>query len=343
MPSDFFSYVGVRQFFAHAYPYTTIQNTINTVDGVEYDFPQHGAIPQYMANFYPTNVTWPSGTPSDNASQAGSAAWWWMQSRTNSSSPFYDPELAACTPSAPCEFPVVGVLGEPNVDEIYSDWESEVARITNGAVKADTIDLSVEEEEIDGLFSGASKNPLPIFWLGWAPDYPDPTDYTVPIYGANGLYPSSDAVAEALIGAGESNATYSNPYWAQSCATADTPSTPLVGADLTNLIAYAKMAASGAGAGTPGVAQACSGAAYSEMQWGLGLAASETNAPERVLLYNLVEQIDSGLQLYTWLGQQNAVVSYAPWINPATLDPNITLNGYDNPWFLYGGNGILQS
>ena len=337
VPSNFFAATAVRQFFANAYPYSTVQSTINTVDGVTYYFQQHGAIPQYMGNYYPANITWPSGDPTDNPSQAGSAAWWWAQGH-NASSPYYDPQLAACTSSSPCEFPLLGELGAPNVDEIYSDWIHEITTLTGGAVKVDVIDITFLQLVIYSLFSGPYQNPMPFYTLGWAPDYPDPTDYMAPLYVADGSYTASDTVNEELVAGGVSNSTYTNPYWSASCPTADTTHTPL-NSSIGNLIAYAHLATQTPSA--PGIPTACEGAAYSEMQWGMKVAAVELNLNERALLYNLVEQIDSGLQLYTWMGQQNAVISYAPWINPSTFDPNITLGGIDNPWFFYGGNGVL--
>jgi hypothetical protein len=340
IPADFFSSTAVRQFFANAYPYATVQNTINTVDGVQYFFPEHGAIPQYMGDFYPANVTWPGGDPTDNPSQNGSAAWWWVQGRTPTS-PYYDPELLKCTPSTPCEFPLVGQLGVPNIDEIYAAWVHEISTLTSGAIKPDVIDLSFNQEVVYSLFSGPYQNPMPLFTLAWGPDYPDPTDYVAPLYVQDGSYTASDTVKEQLIGNGESNSTYTNPYWSTSCPTTDNVSTPIT-ASIANLIGWAHLVTKVPTA--PAVPEDCQGAAYSEMQWALEVAAVETNLQERTLLYNLVEQIDSGLQLYTWLGQTSNVITYAPWINPSTFDPNVIFLGgqvIDSTWFNFGGNGVL--
>ncbi|MCI4335796.1 MAG: PKD domain-containing protein, partial [Thermoplasmata archaeon] len=84
--SDVFSYVGLRQFVAHSYPYSSIDQTINTLDGIKYAFNYGGAIPQFMANYYPTNVSFPGGTPDTNPSDVGGAAWWWQQVAHNTSS-----------------------------------------------------------------------------------------------------------------------------------------------------------------------------------------------------------------------------------------------------------------
>ncbi|MGA7924345.1 MAG: hypothetical protein WCA77_10270, partial [Thermoplasmata archaeon] len=347
IPSDFFSYDAARQFFATAYPYTSIQNTINTVDGISYFFNSYGAIPQFMANYYPTNVTWPGGNPVMSPTQVGSAAWWWAQATTNTSSPYYDPEMATCTPSSPCELPFIGQLGAPGIDQIYDLWASEINTLTKGAIKMDVIDLPFIDEVIYSEYSGPYGNPMPLFILGWLPDYPDPTDYMAPLYKADGTYTGSDTVWEQLSANGPGNST----FWSSSCPLADVPDfaawhgaspTPL-GAPISNLVTWARAAATGNGAGTPGIATDCQGAAYSEMNWAIGVAAQLPADSERALVYNLIEQLDSGLQLYTWLGQSNAVISYAPWINPATFDPNVTLGGADNPWYFYGGNDVLAS
>ncbi len=62
--SDF----GLRNFYVDAYPYTTIENTINTVDGIQYAFNAGGPIPVGMGNYYPANVSWPYllGNPSNS-------------------------------------------------------------------------------------------------------------------------------------------------------------------------------------------------------------------------------------------------------------------------------------
>jgi hypothetical protein len=350
IPADFFSSVGVRNFFAHAFPYSTVQNTINTVDGVTYSFLQWGAIPQFMANYYPTNISWPNGDPSLSVSTAGSAAWWWQQSITPGTH-YYGPELVACTASSPCEFPVIGQLGAPFIDEEYSLWIQWVQKLTGGAIKMDIIDLTFGQEVVYSLFQGPFANPMPFYILAWAPDYPDPTDYVAPLYQRDGTYTASDTVWEALTGnfgtktGGPGNST----YWSSSCHAADIiagvgwgSATPL-SAPITNLLYWGNLAKTGGGTGTPGIPQNCQGAAYEEMQWGMQVAAQVPAGTLRLLIYNMIEQLDNGLSLYTWDGQSNAVITYAPWINPTSFDPNITLGGVDNPWFFYTGNSVVHA
>ena len=51
IPNDFFSYLGMRQFFVHSYPYATVQQMIDTVEGIHLSLKYGGAIPQYLADY----------------------------------------------------------------------------------------------------------------------------------------------------------------------------------------------------------------------------------------------------------------------------------------------------
>ena len=53
IPADFFNYVGLRQFLVNAFPYTTVENTIFTTDGIQYGFNYGGAIPQVHGELLP--------------------------------------------------------------------------------------------------------------------------------------------------------------------------------------------------------------------------------------------------------------------------------------------------
>jgi len=279
IPSDFFSYTAVRQFIAHAYPYATIQSTINTKEGIAYNFNYGGAIPQYMANYYPTNVSWPSGDPCTDNTNPNCAAYWWTQG-TLSTGIYYDPELASCTSGNPCQFPIFGETGAPDLDQRMALWAAEIGTLSGGAVKVSVPDLNFINLVINSLYSAAYSNPMPMFTLGWAPDYPDPTDYMVPLYQADGSYTYGDAVAEQL-----STSTFN----ASSCTA------------YTNYAWYAA---------NP-VPNSCQGGAYRAMQLAMQIAAVTPAGPARVLLYNEIESIANSLALYVYWGQANVVASSA--------------------------------
>lgn len=314
--SDWFSHVGIRQFFAHAYPYQTIGQSINTKDGIQYYFNYGGAIPQFMANYYPTNVSWPSGDPVADSTIVGSAGWWWKQV-TTVGTPWYTPAAAACSSSSPCELPMFGETGAPDLDQRIALWQSEVGKITNGAVKLDALDINFVDLVINSLFSGPYANAMPVYQLGWAPDYPDPTDYMAPMYVPDGSYTASDTVREQ---------TTQTQFNASSCHTWKD---------------YAYYAGLGTGAVTSWVSENCQGAAYAAMTLAMKIAATMPAGPARVTMYAMIEQIANQLALYIYWGQQNEVYTYASWINGTSINTNVTIGGgSDQLWYGITGNGL---
>jgi hypothetical protein len=326
VPSDFFSHVALREFLAHAYPYTTAELTVNTADGIQYGINYGGAIPQFMGNYYPTNVSWPSGNPPTTGAPVGSAQWWWQEG-TTAGSPFYDPEMAACTPSNPCQFPFIGETGAPQLDQQIALLVNGANIASGGALKMSAVDISFDNL-LGYVSSPPGQNALTVYRLGWAPDYPDPTDYIAPFYQPDQAYTSPDAVRESL----EVTAYMQYTYPGGHC---------MVGTDggfnASDVIGYAHMAES-----LNGIPSACQGWAYEAMNYQAGIAASLNPGPARVLAYNTLEQIANGLCLYIYFEQPNVVTSVAPWINPASINTNImVLGGSEWDFFHITGSGVL--
>jgi len=316
VPSDWFSHVGVRQFFAHTYPYDSVQQTINTKDGIQYFFNYGGAIPQFMANYYPSNISWPGGDPVTDATVVGSAAWWWKEV-TTPGTPYYTSAAAACSSSNPCELPMFGQTGSPDLDQRIALWQAEIGKITNGAVKLDSLDINFVDLVINSLASGPYQNAMPVYQLGWAPDYPDPTDYLSAMYEPDASYTASDTVREQTT-LTQFNASSCHPY--------------------TDYGFYARL---GAGPASGWVAENCQGAAYAAMTVAEALAAVMPAGPARVAMYNEIEQIANQLALYIYWGQENIVASYAAWINGGSINTNVTIGGgADFLWYGITGNGI---
>jgi hypothetical protein len=315
VPADFFTNLGVRSFFASAYPYQTAEQTISTKDGIQYLFNYGGAIPQFMANYYPTNISWPSGDPGTSASTVGSAAWWWNYI-DSPSSPGYDSELAGCSSSNPCQLPFFGQTGSPDTDQRLALWASEVSSLSGGALKMNVLDIDFVDLVLNSLYSGPGQNPMPFYTLAWSPDYPDPTDYAVALYQPDGSYTHANAVSEQLEGA----PNYGN-----------NPST-----NATSCHAWQDYGYWSTQASTPGgVAEDCQGAAYAAMSLALKVAAHMPVGPERVLVYNMAEHIANALALYTYWGQENIVLSYAPWLNGSEFNSNVVIGGgEDQTWYL---------
>ncbi|HYK94073.1 MAG TPA: PKD domain-containing protein [Thermoplasmata archaeon] len=315
VPSDFMSYVGLREFIVHAYPYGTIQSTINTKDGIQYAFNYGGAIPQFMANYYPTNVSWPTGDPAQSASVTGGAAWWWSKITDSSNTSYYDPELAGCSSSNPCQFPLFGETGAPDLDQRIGLWAAEINSLSGGALRANPLDINFIDLVLNSLYSGPYQNAMPLYRLGWAPDYPDPTDYMVPLYYPDSSYTASDTVLE------QSNQAAFN---SSSCHPWQ---------DIGWWSTYAQTYG--------GVPTNCQGAAYAAMILGMHEAAVMPAGPARVLMYNMVEQIANGLALYAYTFQTSLVASYATYIDGTTLNTNVTIGGgNDQTWYTIGGTGV---
>ncbi|HYK94013.1 MAG TPA: ABC transporter substrate-binding protein, partial [Thermoplasmata archaeon] len=316
VPSDFMSYVGLREFIAHAYPYSTVQSTINTKDGIQYNFNYGGAIPQFMANYYPTNVSWPTGDPATSASVTGGAAWWWSKITDPSNTSYYDPELASCTSSSPCQFPLFGETGAPDLDQRINLWASQIDSLSGGTLRANPLDINFVDLVLNSLYSGPYQNAMPLYRLGWAPDYPDPTDYMVPLYYPDSSYTASDSVLEQL------NLAQFN---SSSCHSWQ---------DIGWWSSYAQTYG--------GVPSNCQGAAYAAMILGMHEAAVMPAGPARVLAYNMVEQIANALALYTYTFQNSYVLTYASYVDGTSLNTNVTIGGGNGiqPWFDVSGNGV---
>jgi peptide/nickel transport system substrate-binding protein len=322
IPPTFLDNVGLRQFLVHAYPYATAESTIATRDNIQFYINYGGAIPHYMADYYQGNISWPAGDPNGSASTPGTASWYWAQ-LSNSSSPYYDPYVASsCTTSDPCVLPMIGELGSPDVDQRITAWTDEIASLSGGRIQMDSTDVTFGTLVTDSLYEGPGQNPLPVYNLGWAPDYPDPTDYVGPLYIADGAYGHPDAVNETLDSPTNAYGTNS-----PSCTNA------------TDL-GYWVDEANG-----PGIANDCQGSAYHAMQIILGEAANEANLTQRLIDYWQAESIANGLALYVYWDQNNAVISYASWINGSSLNTNVCIGGGgsaspDQLWYDITGNGV---
>jgi peptide/nickel transport system substrate-binding protein len=308
VPGTFFASDSVRNFLNLAYPYTTIENTINTVDGIVFGYNYGGAIPNGMGNYFPENISWPDTDPVTSTTQVGSAGWWWAQMNT-AGSPYYDAYVATnCKAASPCEFPIIGELGDPALDSAIQLWIHEIESISGGALQPNTFDLSFGELYVTSVSSTPGDIPLPIYTLGWAPDYPDPTDY-LPTLWTNGSYGLPDAAYYTF-----SQAAYNNP----DCG------------HLDNLPYWANM---------PQVPADCQGVAFMTLDYWSGIASSLPAGPNRVLIYNMIEHIGAALSLTQYTFQQAGVGTYAPWVNPATIDINPMWAG-DALFYFFQGNGV---
>lgn len=304
-----FTYLGMREYFARSYPYATIQSTINTKDGIQLAFNSGGAIPKFMSNYYPTNIPWPSTDPCTDKTNTSCPTYWWAQMQ-DPASPYYDPQVSTCTSSNPCQLPMFGETGAPANDQVMALWASELSSLSGGAIRMSPLDVNFVSLIQNAQGNAAGSNPMPLYVLGWAPDYPDPTDYVIPLYSSNATYTRGDSVEQSLYVPAFTNGCHNatdGSYWANQTIT-----------------------------------QACQGTAYRAMLDLMTKAAYTPVGPGRVLLYDQAEQIAYGLALYTYTGQGNIVAGVAAWLNPSSINTNVTIGGGgDNPFYWLQGNNFL--
>ncbi len=321
IPPAFFSDVGLRNFYIQAYPYTTVEDTINTVDGVQFAFNAGGPIPNGMGNYYPSNVTWPYtfGNPTQSASVAGSAAWWWSQ-LTTSSSPYYNATIAKdCTSSNPCTWPIGYFDGAPADLTLIDDWAGEIYALSGHTLEP--WPLAMTFSTFLGTLVGPSESPLiSTVGFGWAPDYPDPSDYMVPIGGPDGDYTGPDTFSEQLALPQYNDTTTCGHSGLQTEATAY--------ANLTYWANAATKPASGL------INSKCQGVAYAVASYWIAVADALAPSDQRVLDFNLIEQVLNALGMYVWNGQSNELIGFAPWIAPGSINENPMIGGGgDLVWF----------
>ena len=333
IPSNFFAFEAARGLLQASYPFASIESNVWTSEGLQSLLPVGGQIPNGMACYYAPTTTvgctnsyavdfafmHNGGVVDTNTADVGSAGWWWSQG-TNPSSPYYDPELAACTHGTPCQFTIESSTGNPPQDSANSLWANSINSVTGGDVNPNLADISAEDLLDDCGIVQATTNPCPVFNFGWIPDYPDPTDYEGAYGVANGTYTAPDA-----------NIMLFEPAFdnAVACGHQSPASAPYA-----TQFANAQYWAAQANATT--IANDCQGDAYLAFLWTINTAAPLAAGSQRILLYDLSQSIMSALNFYTWTGQQNVYFTAAPWIAVQTINTNVLIGtGDDQFWFQF--------
>jgi hypothetical protein len=310
VPGTFFQNDALRQFLVNAYPYRTIDSTYDTVNGTMLGEGYGGAIPHDLGPYYDAGIDWPQGNPTANSSVVGNVTWWWDEAN-NASSPLYDPQLAGCNSTDPCRWATFSFFGDTPLDDEFNDWNGEVANLSGGSLQPYLVDVgNCLAFECCGYLGGycPGGSALTVYDFGWAPDYPDPSDYMAPMYYPNNSYTYPDALSETL---------GSSPNNASSC--------PDDYGAFSNLTYWA---------GVGEIPTACQGAAYDTMVAWMNVAAYESSASLRIVEYNLIEQIANELALYVYDPQSVAVLDYGHWIEPSTINTNpVVGGGGDQLWY----------
>jgi len=299
VPGTFFENVALRNFLVNSYPYTVV-NQYDTVDGIQFGEDYGGAIPHGMGDYYPANVTWPTGNPVNDSTTPGNVGWWWAQAN-NVSSPEYDPQLANCTVAIPCTWDMFGSVGNTVLDGDYDLWNAEIFNLSGGHLNPGINDVSQCLGVCCISTCPPGQNGAPIYSFGWVADYPDPSDIMAPLYYPDNSYTYPDAVSETLQAAPNNASTCPHDYGAWS-----------------NLTHWANLGQ---------LPTRCQGAAYDTMVAWMEAASHQPNITYQTLEYNLIEHIANELALYMYNPQGLTVIDYANWIQGSTINENPTLGG----------------
>ncbi|HXY46749.1 MAG TPA: PKD domain-containing protein [Thermoplasmata archaeon] len=323
--SDTFSYLGLRGFLDAAYPDATIQSEFNQIQGIEYGFTYGGFIPEYMGDYYPTNITWPNynvtsgqfGNPSTNPSQVGSAAWWWAQV-TSSGSQFYDPQFGSGGYSSanPLHVPALYFLGDPTHQSVLQQWSTEVQSLTGGAIVFDIFPVASALVFSELLPDGGT--PWALYFDAWEADYAQPYDYWAAFGAASGTYSAPNTFYLTFTEAQFDNAAVCGHSGVSSWS---------------NLTYWASQ---------PYIPQDCQGVAYLVLQYWATVANSNLNLAQGALQWNRISAVYNLLNLAVDTDQMNTFQFVGPWINLSTLDAS-SLNGYpggEEVWYTVQGNGV---
>ena len=327
MPANALSYIGLRATLEYAYPYLTAQAVGNVNDGIDSGGPFGGFLPSSETAFYAANVPWPNynntthvfANPSAApATTPGSPAWYWAQA-TTSGSPYYDPQLSGFTSTNPLIIPVVGFTTAPNINQQEVVWGNSVKAITGGAVQFAYYFVPSTSEIYSFLTPGGV--PWAVWWFGWIPDYPAPVNNWQGAYGT-GLWGGADALYPVLTGGLTGGGTSNYATCGHS------------GNSMANLTYWANQP-------NAIIPQECQGIALNVTTYFIDEATYSPNVTLAHELWYYIQAVYNNLQLTIGILQSNTLFTYAPWINPATINQNVMYGGGGEwSWYQIGGNGM---
>jgi hypothetical protein len=330
-PANALAYSGLRAVLDYAYPYTTAQALGNVIDGIDGGGPFGGFLPPAESAYYNTQTPWPnynnvSGvwsnpTLSSGTPVTGSAQWYWDQTYNNSGSVFYDSQLTTLgfTASNPLLIPVVGFTSAPNINAVEVAWGDSVSRVTGGVVQFQQFFVPSTSEIY--TYTSPGSVPWAIWWFGWIPDYPAPVNNWQGAYGS-GLWGGADALYQTFGGAygGNYNDTaVCGDYYAPTMA------------NLEYWAYYPNQV----------IPQVCQGMAWNVTSYWVTTATFTANAATAALLWDLIQDCYNNMQLTIGNDASNVVFTYAPWLNPATINTNVMIGG-GAEWYYQelGGNNL---
>jgi ABC-type transport system substrate-binding protein len=183
IPQYYFTNLDVRRAFAYAFDYTNYIDNIVGDDkyGADFAFHYTGIIPLGMPGYM--NVTQLLQADANVPTYNLTIAKQYMEE-----SGLYNTSI---------NIPIVVEAGDLIDYAASQAWATTLNSIDpNIHVSA----LYMEVMEMIG-YMVPNQDPMPIFMLGWNPDYPFPSDYIIPMYGENGTYGAADCWTPQILAA----------------------------------------------------------------------------------------------------------------------------------------------
>ncbi len=193
MPSNFFASSNVRKAFAYSfnYPLYYSQQIGNSIYGQTFDSPFAGLLAPGMPGAQTisdlNNTT--AGVPYFNMQMAKQ---FWSYANFTSLGITTDGSGNYIYNGNTLNIPIIIDTGDPANAAGASTWASDLKTIIKGA----TFEIVPLSFPVIISYSTPGSDPMPLYYLGWEPDYPYPTDYVGPMeYPSNdSLYPGADGM-----------------------------------------------------------------------------------------------------------------------------------------------------
>jgi peptide/nickel transport system substrate-binding protein len=178
--SLFFANLSVRRAFTYAFDQAQYI-ALNTNSSVKFAENLTGFLPSGLLD-YPANISNMSTDPWSPYYNMTLAKYYWSQS------PYAGAAAGSIT------FPIFSISGDPVQDTmIQSYWIPAIENATNNAVKPFLQDINFATL-LSVTAVASAHNPLPLYFLGWIDDYPDPTDFAAPFVQPYGIYSYPDGL-----------------------------------------------------------------------------------------------------------------------------------------------------
>jgi hypothetical protein len=186
VPQYYFTNLDVRRAWAYAFNYTNYINNLqgDAIYGANFSFHYTGIIPLGMPGYMSPGQLQQAGAvvPVFNLSIAKQYMY---------ASGLYNISI---------NIPICVYAADPVDFAAAADWAAAMSSVDPNIHASP---LYMEFSETLGYMVGG-QNPMPIYELGWAPDFPYPSDYLIPMYQENGSYGAANCWnPQTLIEAGQ--------------------------------------------------------------------------------------------------------------------------------------------